>query len=67
MSPRPPQVTFKQGWLRKKGEKRHNWKKRWFVLSLHQLTYHEQQGSAVLKLFDLGEYALDTATEKVFS
>jgi len=32
----------REGWLRKEGGKRHNWKKRWFTLGdTNQLTYYE--------------------------
>lgn len=39
-------LFFHQGWLTKQGGgstvlSRKNWKRRWFILQMHQLTYHK--------------------------
>jgi hypothetical protein len=37
-------AVVKEGWLQKKGEKRRNWTKRWFVLKYGSLAYFKTQG-----------------------
>ena len=37
------QTASRQGWLVKQGQKRKSWKKRWFMLSQHQLVYYNKQ------------------------
>lgn len=41
---------IREGWLRKEGGKRHNWKKRWFTLgTTKQLTYYETPDKEIHK------------------
>ena len=42
--------VLKQGYLVKKGAKRKNWKKRWFVLKSDELTYYESYENLTLKV-----------------
>ena len=44
----PVGSVVKEGWLTKKGEIRHNWTKRWFVLKYGSLGYFRTQGFGFL-------------------
>lgn len=35
--------TYKKGWMVKEGQMRNSWKKRWFLLQGHELSYFEDQ------------------------
>ena len=37
--------VLKEGYLTKQGHVRKNWKRRWFVLTKSQMSYHEQPGA----------------------
>ena len=56
------QTASRQGWLVKQGQKRKSWKKRWFVLSQHQLAYYNKQpkgkaNSEPLGVLDLSSHS----------
>ena len=42
--------VLKKGYLRKKGHKRKNWKRRWFVLQRNIMKYFETRESMTLKV-----------------
>ncbi|KAL7747424.1 Pleckstrin y domain-containing H member 2 [Sorochytrium milnesiophthora] len=49
--------TIKAGWLEKRGEKRHRWKRRWFVLRSTRFAYYKDDGEysplGILRLSDI--------------
>ena len=56
------ETASRQGWLVKQGQKRKSWKKRWFVLSQHQLAYYNKQpkgkaNSEPLGVLDLSSHS----------
>merc|ERR1712137_533302 len=48
--------VYYSGWMNKKGRKVRNWKRRWFVLSGHHLSYYAKEGDKT----PLGEINLET-------
>lgn len=44
--------VLKKGYLTKKGHKRRNWKRRWFILQRTTMTYYESRENLTMKVRD---------------